>query len=103
MFQWLKHVIGQVMATMQPAGLVVQMEVSQIGGDSNIAEQPQPVKQERKRKPKVAKATTRVKSPTKETSPAPTRTKKSSASGIKRKTPVRQSQQHAKRQAKPKP
>lgn len=103
----LKAVIGLVAATIKGVMRVRQTQTFPIGGNNNIAPvtQPQLAKQELKQKPKVAKATTRVKLPTAATLLAPTRTKKSSAVGIKPKTPVRQLPQPAKlvQKAKQKP
>lgn len=91
---WLSNTvraIGQALDITPVAMLVRQIRASLTGGNNNIVErQPQPVINELKPRRNRVRAGTQAQLPTQEISCAPTRTKKSSTTGIKQATPVRQ-------------
>lgn len=103
MIQWLKAVIGQVLGITQPVLPVIHDMGILTGGVNNIAQQPhQPAKRGRKPKAKVVSQTTQDPSTSQDTSPAQTRTKKSSTSGSKQVTPASKTRQPASQVKKPK-
>ena len=93
MLKRLMNVIGRVLGITQPVTPVFQTQDGQTGGNSSTVKVRKSVNKESKPKRKAVKQVTQAPSPTTETLCAPTRTKKSLATGTSQATPVR-SEEH---------